>query len=144
MLRTMPCNDVSERCEVQLDAEDRVEGFILRKDTCGAPVGQAQLLPHVSGHHPEAILDGTLSQFVPGVNEARQIDQFLLTKQFIALQAALAVYTGESAGDREALFVVDAIEHGDRGTAISGLLCVDLVTEKIRACGNCCNSSVNA
>lgn len=135
----MPCNDVTELVELDLDGLGRVEELSVQKQTCGAPVGNAGLLRYTRGLLPEQIIDHTLAALVPDLNEAKQLDQFLLAKELIALQSALAVYLGAEAGSPGSPFALASVEHGARRTRIAGLLRVDLATEQIRACGNCGN-----
>jgi len=133
----MPCSDVTEYCQVDLDNEGRVVALSLRKNTCGAPVGNALLLSYVKERAADEVLGATLRTFIPQVHQARHLDQFLLGKQLYALQSAIAVYLGSASGGKDDPFVVERIEHGPDRTHIAGLLRVDLATEQIRACGNC-------
>ncbi len=133
----MPCSDVTEWLELTLDQDDGVTDFVLQKDTCGAPVGNALLLEYIQGIDPQRLLDVSLLELVPTVHDARHLDQFLLSKQLYALQEALAVYTGVKSGGKGELFTVEKLEYGPANTVIKGLVRVDLITEKIRACGNC-------
>ena len=133
----MPCNEVSEYVQVTLDQADRLQSFALQKNTCGAPVGNALLLSYARNVTANELLGMSLLDLVPELYEARHLDQFLLNKQFIALQSAMAVYTGRASGGLDDLFVVESIVFEGNAARISGLLKVDVVADKIRACGNC-------
>src|SRR5262245_1477701 len=52
----MPCNDVTERLEVRLDSGDCLKWFSLRKNTCGAPVGNPLLLSFVAHKSAQEII----------------------------------------------------------------------------------------
>jgi hypothetical protein len=136
----MPCEDVTEYVQLTLDAEERIESFSLRKHTCGATVGDASLLPHVRGLAADKLRDARLADLLGDPQRPRAAEAFLLEKQLVALQAALAVYRGEASGARHSLFAVAEIAASPQGTEISGLLRVDLATEQIRACQHCCGS----
>jgi hypothetical protein len=67
--------------------------------------------------------------------------QFLAAKQLYALQLGLAVYTGADAGSRQAAFAVISVEHSDEETVFRGRVRIDALTEKIKACSNCCSAA---
>lgn len=133
----MPCSDVTEYLQVTLNAEDQLLGYNLQKNTCGAPVGNELLLEYLHGMSVDALLTTTLTEVVPELDDAKRIDQFLLTKQFFALQSALRVYVGQDGGTLTDLFVVEKIDIGAEQVEISGLVKVDLIAEQIKACNNC-------
>jgi hypothetical protein len=133
----MPCSDVTEFVELELDARECVRRFHLTKRTCGAPVGRALLFPYLDGMNPEALIERSLDSLLPPTAELRRRDEFLLKKELHALQAALRVYLGRTAGAPSDTFTLASVEHDRDGTTISGHLRVDLVTENIRACGGC-------
>ncbi len=47
VLSSMPCSNIDETIEIQIDAGDRVQGYALAKSTCGAPVMDESLLLNV-------------------------------------------------------------------------------------------------
>lgn len=133
----MPCNDISELIELRLDAGERLEGFSVQKDTCGAPVGRPLLAPYVQGRRPDEILTAALTELVPENAHTRELDRFVLTKQLHALQAALAAYTGRAAAGKDEPFVIERIDHCSDETVIRGLLRVALPTAAIKPCSGC-------
>ena len=136
----MPCSDVTEYLQLSLDHRERLRTFALRKNTCGAPVGDEQLLLHyVCGYPAAHVARSSMHELVPDFELKRLNDQFVLYKQLLSVQAALLAYEGRAAADRDALFALERVEYDDSANAqISGLVKVDLVTAKIRACSNCC------
>ena len=139
----MPCDDVTERLVLTLDAQERIESFSLSKNTCGAPVGNALLMVYVGGRPAEDLLNRRLPELVPEVNQARTLDQFLLTKQYHALRCCLEAYLGKAGAGTDDLFTIATLEFGETGTKIEGLLRVDLMVERIPACGHCGSRAVN-
>ncbi|MEE8409448.1 MAG: hypothetical protein V3T05_07580 [Myxococcota bacterium] len=133
----MPCNDISEYLKLTLDGSDCIESFSLQKNTCGAPVGNVLLINHVAGSSAEEVMSKSTADLVPEFYQVKRLDQFLLTKQHVALREALAVYVGMNPGGTDQVFAVEKIEHGAEQTVISGLLKVHVLAEKVEACGNC-------
>ncbi|MCC6748555.1 MAG: hypothetical protein IT371_12910 [Deltaproteobacteria bacterium] len=133
----MPCGDVSEYLELRLDDEERLAAFSLAKDTCGAPVGNAQLLEHLRGRRVEELLDRSLEELLPDAAAVRPLDRFLLGKQLAGLQAALEVYLGRSSGAKNERFAVESIVFTEEGSKLSGLLRVDIPPAEVPACGGC-------
>jgi hypothetical protein len=140
----MPCDDVTEYLQLTLDADERIAGFSLTKHTCGAAVGDSALLPQVSSLDPAELLKVRLSDVLDETEQLRAADAFLLEKQLVAIQAAMDVYLGHATGSKGSLFTLDRLASHDGRTEISGLLRVDLATEKIRACKNRCCSPIAA
>ena len=140
----MPCGDINEHLELELDADERLVRFSLRKRSCGAPVGEiSDLEPWVAGRTASQLLGWELEQLPPDARE-KAIQRFLLGKQLEALVAALAVYFGQAAGGATERFSVESIAYDERGATIVGQWSVAAAPEQVSPCGGCSCSSAGA
>lgn len=133
----MPCNDQTETLSLVVDHNDQLVSFQLYKISCGRTVGDASLLPYVSGKSVNELMDGTVESFVPDLHKQRRIEEFLLFKQFFSIRAALRVWTGASSGELKQPFVVEEVSVDPTSTQIRGEVAVNVISEEIRACGSC-------
>ena len=134
----MPCKDVTEILEVVLDGEDRLKEYRFAKRTCGQGVGaESLLIDQVHGRTVGDLLRMTADEFLALYPIQDEVEEFLSLKHLFAIQGALEVLTGAEAGGPHDFFAASGIEYGADETRISGRIAVDVVTEKIKACGNC-------
>jgi hypothetical protein len=134
----MPCKDITEVLEVILDAEGRLAEYMFSKRTCGQGVGAAALLiDQLRGRSTVELLHKTAADFLAEFPIADPIEEFLSLKHLFAIQGALEVYAGVEAGRASDAFAVAGIEYGEDTTRIHGRIAVDVVIEKIKACGGC-------
>lgn len=134
----MPCNDVTELLEVTLDAEERLVDYRFSKRTCGQGVGAASLLiDQLQGRTLDELLHKTAVEFLDEFPIPDEIEEFLSLKHLFAIQGALEVYTGAESGGPKDAFAASGIEYGADAIVIQGRISVDVVTEKIEACGGC-------
>lgn len=134
----MPCKDITELLEVVLDAEDRLVEYTFSKRTCGQGVGTAALLiDQLRGRTVEELLHKSAAEFLAEFPISDPIEEFLSLKHLFAIQGALEVYAGVEAGRASDAFAVAGIEYGEDNTRIHGRIAVDIVTDKIKACGGC-------
>lgn len=133
----MPCADITETLELTLDFDERLLDFALNKRSCGQTVGGDALLPFVKHLTIDTLRDGFLEQFVPDLDQYSEIDEFLLQKQFFALQAAIAVYRGEASGAAGRLFTMVGVTFDAAGATIGGDVAIDALVEEIKACKGC-------
>ncbi len=134
----MPCNDVTELLEVVLDGEDRLKAYKFLKRTCGQGVGAASLLiEQLEGRSLDELLNKTAGDFLAEFPIFDEIEEFLSLKHLFAIQGALEVLTGRESGDQNAAFAATGITYGEDETCIEGRIAVDVITEKIAACGGC-------
>jgi hypothetical protein len=140
----MPCSDITEILEVILDENDCLKEYAFAKRTCGQGVGaQALILEHIQSRPLNELLFMTADQFLAEFPIADPDEEFLSLKHLFAIQGALEVYTGAEAGGRHDFFAASGIEYDVDETRIAGQIAVDVVVEKIEACGNCtsCNAA---
>lgn len=134
----MPCNDVTELIRVVVDAEDRLKDYRFVKRTCGRGVGvDALLLDMLAGRPVREILEIAPEAFLAGQVFDAPVEEFLRLKHLFALQAALNVLTGHASGGPKDICAVAEVSHEHGETVIDARIAVDLVTDAIRACGNC-------
>ncbi|MDX2176472.1 MAG: hypothetical protein SF028_08370 [Candidatus Sumerlaeia bacterium] len=135
----MPCGDVTETIRLRLDGGDRLLDYRLSKRTCGRAVGEASLLAGaLAGRGAAAILAIDVEDFA--AEQAFGEDEvavFLALKHLFALQAALRAATGlEPAGLHDACTVAVVAAEGEE-TIVEADISIDVVTERIKSCGNC-------
>jgi len=137
----VPCSDITEVIELQLDHDDRLTAYALTKRTCGAEIGRASLLADLLvdlGAHDLATLTG---EEVAAHYGAQPVSaEFLAAKHLVAVRQAARVYLGHAAGaagDPCALASVTA--HPD-GITVRAALRIDLLTGEIEACAKCCGA----
>ncbi len=134
----MPCKDVTELLEVVLDGEDRLKAYRFQKRTCGQGVGaESLLIDQLEGRSLEELLNKTAEDFLTEFPIPDEIEEFLSLKHLFAIQGALEVLTGQEPGGKDAAFAASGISYGDDETRIEGRIAVDVITEKIEACGGC-------
>ena len=144
----MPCNDITEVISLSVDENDCLQSYQLNKRTCGAEIGQAQLLvPFLKGKSADQITHmGTsdLAEAFAGV--MLEDDEFLYFKHLLAVQESLRVLLGHERGAPGDLCTVANIGADEHGLHFEGLISIDAVTEKIKSCGGCggCGSKKKA
>lgn len=126
----MPCGNIDETIEIELDAEDRILNYRLTKTTCGAPVADAQLLlPTLQGMAAADIL------------RLRPPADFLRSKHLDAVQALLACSEGVSWHTSRAVVLssIASLENSE-GTSVlqlRGSVAVAMVDASIEKCAGC-------
>lgn len=134
----MPCRDVTEILQVELDGEDCLASYQLAKRTCGRAVGEASLiLEHLIGNPAREILNLGADEFAEAHPTADDTEEFLLLKHLFALQGGLRVLLGEEPGGIASPVRVARVACEDGRTILESEISVDVVTEQIRACGRC-------
>lgn len=134
----MPCSDVTELVRVVLDAEDRLKDYSFVKRTCGQSVGAASfIIDQLRGKTTEQLLAFGADDILAEVEPAEEIEEFLCLKHFFAVQVTLEVLTGAQSGAANDACAAAEISFADDELIIEARLRVDLLTEKIKSCGNC-------
>ena len=131
----MPCSDQTERLTLELDDRDRIRGFSVYKLTCQQPVGGSELLPVVRDMPARALLSAPAGDLIdPRLDDVRA---FMLTKQLLALQGAIAVMYGLPEDGQPQAFDLHELEHDRHGTRLAGEIAINVIAERITACGGC-------
>ena len=134
----MPCSDVTEVLSVTLDEKDCLMAYSFSKRTCGQGVGvESLLIDQLGGKSLEELLAYSAEEFLSEFPVGDEIEEFLSLKHLFAVQGALEVLTGKESGGKDAPFAASGVSYGEDETIIEGRISVDLMTEKIEACGNC-------
>lgn len=134
----MPCSDVTEIIHVELDGNDRLSDYYFSKRSCGQGVGAGDLLVNrIRGWSVEKLLACDAERFLAEFPIEDELEEFLSLKHFFAIQSVLEVLTGKEPGGKNDPCAAAEIVYGDDTLVIEGQIAVDLVTEKIKACGNC-------
>ena len=131
----MPCSDQTELLELHLDAQERIQGFSLNKQTCHQTVGGSQLLPRVVGRTVAEAL--RLQPEELDAPDLTGVDQFLLWKQLFSLRYILEVYTGGAPGGPAAPVAIESIDYDVSGTILAATVAVDPIAAEIKSCGGC-------
>ena len=134
----MPCSDVTERIEVVLDGQDRLKEYRFAKRTCGQGVGaESLLIDQLQGRSLEELVNKTAEEFLEEFPIFDEIEEFLSLKHLFAIQGALEVLTGKEPGGPYDAFAASNVVYTEDETRIEGFISVDIVTDKIKACGGC-------
>jgi hypothetical protein len=133
----MPCSDVTEVLRVELDAQDRLASYALIKKSCGRAVGERSLLaPKLVGLTANQLMDATVDLVEPE-SIPDETEQFLALKHFFAVQAGLRVLLGLDAGGAFEPTRVARVWCEGESVWLEAELVVDVIVEKIEACGRC-------
>lgn len=146
----MPCSDQTERLTLELDDQDRIRGFSVYKMTCRQPVGGSELLPVVRDMPARSLLSAPAGDLIdPRLDD---VQAFMLTKQLVALQGAIAVLYGlpedglrEDGLSEDGLpedgrpqaFDLHELQHDRDGTRLAGAIAINVIAERIASCGGC-------
>jgi hypothetical protein len=134
----MPCSDVTEVLTLTLDPQDRVVHYSLIKRTCGGAVGNPSLLRKwIENRSASDVLAATPDEILAAIPTHSTTWEFLTLKHLFAVQSGLQAMLGESSSMPGDLCVVDTIESAPNGIRMIAELKVDVLTEKISACGGC-------
>ena len=134
----MPCDDISEVIDIRLDVDECLESYQLNKRTCGAQIGNENLLYELfRGQRPEEILEFPSHNLRAAMPEMQDDDEFLYYKHLFALQLALEVLIGREAGARTEPCALASVSHDPYGLTFRGIISIDAVSRKIKACGHC-------
>lgn len=134
----MPCNDITEVLQAAVGDDDRLLRYRFVKRSCGQGVGADMLLAGVlTGRTVDEILAIQPEEFIAEHPADEPIEEFLGLKHLIALQSVLEVLVGRASGDAGQICAAAEIAYADGETTIEALIKVDLITEKIKSCGNC-------
>jgi len=140
----MPCKDVTELIRVVLDEQDQLTEYVFAKRTCGQGVGaESLLIDQFRGRSAKDLLSIRAEDFLAEYSFVDEVEEFLSLKHLFALQGALEVLTGKEPGRAGDAFAAGEISYDGAETVIQGRISVDVVADKIEACGGCasCGSS---
>ena len=134
----MPCSDITEVMQAVVGDDDRLVRYRFVKRSCGQGVGADMLLENVLvGRSVDEILAIDPQDFLEEYPTEESIEEFLGLKHLIALQSVLEVLIGRASGDAGQICAAAEIGYDNGETTIEALIKIDLVTEKIKSCGNC-------
>lgn len=121
--------------------------YSLRKRTCGAEIGRADLLAKLFVNRS---IDDLLAlggeDVYAHLGSIAADEEFLFMKHLVATQAALRVYTGAMAGRSSDVCTLQQIAIEPSGVHITAFVAINALTEEIRSCGNCgsCGAATKA
>ena len=136
----MPCTDVTELLTLTLDHHDRVIAYTLVKQTCGGAVaGRGLIRDWVKHAGVDQVLALSAEQLVAEC-ERGTVNEYLMLKHLFTVQAALRTYVGAAQDDDGELIEIESIEHSPDRSEIHARVKLNVLTEKIKACGLCGDS----
>ncbi len=134
----MPCDDVTESLRIVISEQDRLESYELIKRSCGRAVGERSLMEDAfQGKTVDELLDIDTDTFAEAHPTGDEVEMFLQLKHLFAVQAGLQALTGVNpAGPSEPVRVA-SVACEDSRVIIEAEISLDVITEKIEACGKC-------
>lgn len=139
----MPCTDVTEIVQVALDEHDRLHRYAFTKRTCGQGVGVVSLLiDDLRGLSVDEVLAIEPAALLARHPSDDALEEFLTLKHLFAVQGALEVLTGREPGGPADVCAAAEIIYDEGECVIEAEIKVDLVTDKIKACGGCVGCGV--
>ena len=134
----MPCTDITEILQIELDSDDRLVYYALHKGSCGGSVGKPSLLKRWVRERPARdILANRPEEFLRRLNLRSDTWEFLHLKHLLAIQSGLRALQGDDTRETASPCEVHSVEHiGDR-VRLTAAIRIDLITEAIRACNAC-------
>lgn len=134
----MPCSDVTEYIKIRLDGEDRLAVYELIKKTCGRAVGERSLVAEwLEGLPADDILAISADDFADAHPMPSIEEEFLLLKHLFALQCTLKAVLGQEPGGATDEVSIASIGYDEGELHADAFIAVDVITEKIEACGRC-------
>lgn len=134
----MPCTDVTELLTLTLDNADRVVSYELTKQTCGGAVaGRGLIRDWVKLRPVSEVVALQPATVLAESHRKGTVNEYLTLKHLFSIQAALASYQGQTSNHEPGLLQIESIDHGPDDTRIQARIKLDVLTEKIRACGLC-------
>ena len=135
----MPCNDITETIRIVIDANERLVSYQLRKSNCGKAVGaESLLLEYLQNRTIPEILQLDPDSLRFGYAAKSDIEDFLHLKHLFALQMTFDTFTGgQAGGGKNASCKIAEVSYGSDGIIIEADIAIDIITERIKACGPC-------
>ena len=137
----MPCQDVTEVVRLTVDNDDRVLSYELLKQTCGGAVaGRGLVRDAVKLRTIDDILAITPKDILDVSRHKSTVNEYLLLKHLFAIQATLAAFRGTETAHEPGMLQIESVDYAPGTTHIQARIKLDLLTEKIKACGLCGDS----
>lgn len=135
----MPCSDVTEILELELNPDNTVASYSLIKLTCGGKIGNQQLLnTWLKSKSAADILQIDYQAFISQLQNHSILNEFLFVKHFMAIKAGIEVLFGTRSGSAKNFCTVNEIRYLPHGNMkLLAEIKINILTEEIEACGNC-------
>lgn len=141
----MPCDNVTEIIRLVIDKDDRLVSYNLVKKSCGGILGQeSMLIDMLKGKTSKDILAIDPATFRNSYQAQSDIEEFIAFKHFFAIKSALETLTGKKPGGADSPCAIAEISYSNGSLIAEAEIAVDIVTEKIRACGICAGCGVKS
>ncbi|MFQ5499359.1 MAG: hypothetical protein ACE5FH_06775 [Candidatus Zixiibacteriota bacterium] len=131
----MPCGDITDHLKIQFDSDSRILRYKLRKKSCGGTVGSRAMIGRwIKLRTAEQVLSTTPREIMRLHPQTSDMQEYLVLKHFLAVQAALRMMLGIEPGRASDYCTIDSIEYGPEGTLLQAEIDVNGMTEEIKAC----------
>lgn len=124
----MPCTDIRENLDIELNSENAIFSYEISKKTCGAEVGKrALLLEWAKNYSAEEIISMHMDEFLEkysgfikdGIDDSQK---FIVLKHFEILKKALQVIIGNESGQVRDDVIIDFLEYNNKSHTKARLL----------------------
>ncbi len=134
----MPCDDFTEQIHLIIDKNDKLVSYKLIKKSCRGILGQESLLINkLKGFSTKEILAKDINDFRSSNNGKSEVEEFIEFKHFFAIKSALETMEGIEPGGLGSPCTIAVISHDGENLILDADIAVDLIAEKIKACGIC-------
>lgn len=136
----MPCSDMTERLELELDPEDRILAYHLTKVSCGANSGQnSSVIKYLEGRAVCSLHDLSPEKLLEEIGPIDAMEEFMVLKHFEAVRGGIAVYLGFDPGGRADYCTVVKVDQDSSGTRVVALINAGTGDLPIASCGSGCD-----
>lgn len=134
----MPCNDITEVLAIRLDSDERLVDYSLHKISCGEAVAGRGLIRKWAKGKTIAEIMALKPEMVLADEEIDSaVGEYLRLKHLFAIQSALAGFTGDVTTVPGSFCSMESIDYTSDGVSIQASINLDILTDKIKACGLC-------
>jgi hypothetical protein len=141
----MPCDNVTEIIRLVIDKDDMLVSYKLIKKSCGGILGQeSMLIDMLKGKTTKNIMAIDPDAFRRSCPAQSDVEEFITFKHLFAVVSALETLTGKQPGGADSPCAVAEISYDNGNLIGEAEIAVDIVTEKIRACGICAGCGVKS
>ncbi|MFC1475046.1 hypothetical protein ACFLQG_00220 [Candidatus Zixiibacteriota bacterium] len=132
----MPCKDITDILEINIDNNDIIKSYSITKRTCGRELlTKPSINSLIVNRSIEEILDFNIGEILIQEKPKTVRKEYLIVKHLVAVQSGLAVMLGKSSGSVEDFCTVVKIEQTEDGTIFECELSGTGLKEEIKSCG---------
>ena len=141
----MPCDNVTEKIRLVIDKDDRLVSYKLVKKSCNGLLGQeSMLIDLLKDKTTKQILAVDAAAFRNSYSAQSDVEEFIALKHFFAIKSALEAVIGNTPGGADSSCAIAQVNYDNGNLIVEADIAVDIVTEKIRACGICAGCGIKS